>query len=342
MLDDLDRALIHALHIDGRAPFTQLATVLSVSPQTVSRRYERLRDQAALRVVGLPDPHLTGHEQWLLRLRADSETALNLAHALVRRQDTSWVYLTGGGTEIVAVLETPLGMAHGHSLLLHELPPSMGLTAVSAHHLLHTYRGWRTPWRMSANALTARQQRALSGQRLTEHDAVSSVSSVSSAECDGHVQLTPADHALLDALRRDGRTAVADLAVGTGWSPATVTRRLERLRACGAIFFDIEIDPALLGGNVKALLWMAVAPAHLDEAATALAHHDELAFVAHTTGPTNLVAQALCRDTKALYRYLTHGLGAVKAIRAMETAPVLRILKAVGTIASPGLPHRPA
>ncbi|MEU7661054.1 AsnC family protein [Streptomyces lincolnensis] len=30
MLDDLDRALIHALHIDGRAPFNRIATALDV------------------------------------------------------------------------------------------------------------------------------------------------------------------------------------------------------------------------------------------------------------------------------------------------------------------------
>ncbi|MEU0730492.1 Lrp/AsnC family transcriptional regulator [Streptomyces sp. NPDC006140] len=336
MLDELDRALIHALHIDGRASFTQLAAVLAVSPQTVSRRYERLREQAALRVVGLPDPQLTGHEQWLLRLTADPETAPDLAHALVRRPDTSWVYLTGGGTEIVAVLETPLGTAHGHSLLLHELPPSAGLTAVSAHQLLHTYLGWRTPWRMVASALTPRQQRMMGRAGVTGHGGAPP------PEGYGRVRLSPADHALLDALRRDGRAAVAELAAGTGWSPATVSRRLDHLRACGTVFFDVEIDPALLGGHIKALLWMAVAPAHLDDVATALAQHDELAFVAHTTGPTNLVAHALCRDTAALYRYLTHGLGAVKAIRSLETAPVLRTLKAVGTIPSRGRPERRA
>ncbi|MET9694108.1 AsnC family transcriptional regulator [Streptomyces sp. NPDC006514] len=333
MLDDLDRALIHALHIDGRASFTHIANVLTVSPQTISRRYERLREYAAFRVVGLPDPHLTGHEQWLLRLTAAPETALDLARALVRREDTSWVYLTGGGTEVVAVLETPLGTAHGHTLLLRELPPSVGLTAVSAHQLLHAYIGWRTPWRMSANALTLRQQRLLRGTRPT-----GCIDSPYPAE-HRPVRLSPADHALMDALRRDGRTSVGDLAATTGWSPATVSRRLDGLRECGAIFFDVELDPALLGGSTKVLLWMAVAPAYLDEVATTLARHDELAFVAHTTGPTNLVAHALCEDTAALYRYLTHGLGTVTAIRTLETAPVLRTLKAVGTIASETPPY---
>jgi DNA-binding Lrp family transcriptional regulator len=211
----------------------------------------------------------------------------------------------------------------------------VGLTAVSAHHLLHTYLGWRTPWRMSANALTPRQQRMLRGTRCAGYGGAPPT------DRDHQVHLSPADHALMEALRRDGRAAVAELAADTGWSPATVSRRLDHLRACGAIFFDIEIDPALLGGSVKVLLWMALAPAHLDEVATTLAGHDELAFVAHTTGSTNLVAHALCRDSAALYHYLTHGLGSVKAIRTLETAPVLRTLKAVGTIPTVGPPsHR--
>ncbi|MFE2582612.1 AsnC family protein, partial [Streptomyces sp. NPDC059378] len=53
MLDDIDRGLIHALHIDGRAPFSVIADVLGVSGQTISRRYRRLCADAALRVVGL-------------------------------------------------------------------------------------------------------------------------------------------------------------------------------------------------------------------------------------------------------------------------------------------------
>ncbi|WP_328786555.1 MULTISPECIES: Lrp/AsnC family transcriptional regulator [unclassified Streptomyces] len=119
---------------------------------------------------------------------------------------------------------------------------------------------------------------------------------------------------------RDGHTNVGDLASTTGWSPATVSLRLDGLREWGAIFFDVELDPAFLEGSAKVLLRMAVAPAHLEEAATTSTRHDEPAFVARTTGPTNLVAHVLCKDTAALYRYLTHGLASVTAIRTLETA----------------------
>jgi DNA-binding Lrp family transcriptional regulator len=84
---------------------------------------------------------------------------------------------------------------------------------------------------------------------------------------------------------------------------------------------------------------MAVAPAQLDRVATALAGHDELAFVAATTtGPTNLVAQAMCADPEALHRYLTERLGALDAIHALETAPVLATVKAAGRL-RPIRPH---
>jgi DNA-binding Lrp family transcriptional regulator len=102
--------------------------------------------------------------------------------------------------------------------------------------------------------------------------------------------------------------------------------------------FDVEVDPTLSGTDTQALLWMSVAPAHLDAVARRLAGHGELAHVAATTGPTNLVATALCRDPAELHHYLTHRLGAVSTIRSLETAPVLQTLKASGPIAATGLP----
>jgi len=123
MLDDRDRALTHALHIDGRAPFSRIAAVLDISPQTVARRrHRRLRTEASLRVVGLPEPHRAGRTQWLVRLTAAASSAQDLAHAPALRQDTSRVKLTSGGTEIVAVMHAPTDSAAGNSRLHRRRP----------------------------------------------------------------------------------------------------------------------------------------------------------------------------------------------------------------------------
>jgi AsnC-type helix-turn-helix domain len=141
VLDRLDREIVHALHLDGRAPFRRLADVLGVSPQTVARRYRALRSTAGLWVVGLPQADRVGLARWMVRLTAAPATAGELARALARRPDTSWVRLTSGGTEIVAIVTAPVTPAGSPSLLLHDIPRTSSVTAVSAHYVLHVYLG---------------------------------------------------------------------------------------------------------------------------------------------------------------------------------------------------------
>ncbi|UOZ07771.1 Lrp/AsnC family transcriptional regulator [Amycolatopsis sp. WQ 127309] len=310
-LDEVDYALVHALQLDGRAPFTKIGDVLGVSAQTVARRYRRLRAEAALRVVGLPDPHRAGHAEWMVRLTATPHTAQDLAHQLARRADTAWIKLMSGGTEICVNVQTPVG---AHALLLRDIPRTASITAVSAHQVLHRYFGGPTAWSGRTATLSPAQIEALTP--------------VPSA---AGRPLTPDDDALMAALQHDGRTGLAELATATGWSPATVARRLADLQAGGTMFFDLEISPAVLGATTQALLWMSVAPAYVERVGRALATHPELAVVLATTGPANLVAHALCPDAAALHRYLTERLGSLEEIRTLETAPVLRTLKAAAT-----------
>lgn len=53
--DDLEPKIIHALQVDGRAPFSKIASVLGVSDQTVARRYACLRSARQIRVTGRTD-----------------------------------------------------------------------------------------------------------------------------------------------------------------------------------------------------------------------------------------------------------------------------------------------
>lgn len=316
-LDGIDRGLIHALQVDGRVAFSRVAAVLGTSTQTVVRRYRRLWAEGGLRVVGLPDPDRGGGQRWIVRLTAATGAASNLARALARRTDTSWVKITSGGTQIVVVVHGPPGSGDPPALLLRDLPRTAGITAVSAHYLLHHYRGGPTTWPGVTAALTAGQRAALAPPETAPDRSAP--------------PLGASDESLLAALRADGRTSYTDLAAATGWSAGTVTRRVAELRAAGTLFFDVEFDDRLFGVTTQALLWMSVRPAHLDRVAAELAGHDELAFVIATTGPTNLLAQALCPGPAALHHYLTHRL-ALDPIAALETAPVLRTLKAVGPV----------
>jgi DNA-binding Lrp family transcriptional regulator len=319
-LDLLDRRLVHALQIDGRSPFSRIAEVLGVSDQTVARRYSRLRRQNTVRVLGLTDPLRIGLTPWLVRVRCSPDAAASIGEALARRADTRWVTLISGGTEI-SCLTQAAAPGHDDTLLLQRLPRTPRVVQVSAHALLHVFFGQDLSPVTRGGALTACEIGA-----LTAADAPARPIPEETAP----VPLAPADHLMLDALARDGRTSAAELATVTGWSQSTVRRRLSELRSCGALYYDLDFGSGILLSELRAGLWLEVEPARLAEVGTALAGHREVAFAAATTGTANVYASISCSDPQALYRYLTGPVAALPGLRRTETAPIHRLLKGPG------------
>lgn len=331
-LDGLDRALLHALHVDGRAPFRRIAEVLGVSDQTVARRYQRLRAAGVVRVVGRTDARRLGQVDWLTRIRCVPDAAAPLAEALARRPDTSWVSLLSGG-EIVCNARGRL-RPEREELLLGALPRSPRVLSVSAHYLLRTYVGGQVAWSGRTSALTEGQigrLRAAAGTGRVVPD-IPNVPDSPNAPDVPHVTDVPdgLDRALLAALALDGRAPLAALAAGAGSPETTVRRRLAALIDGGLLFLDVDVDPRPLGFEVEAFCWLTVAPGRLAAVGRAMAEHPEVGFVAATTGPSNLVAGLVCRDTGAFYDYLTQGLGELEGVVAVETAPLLRSVKRAG------------
>ncbi|WP_053698449.1 Lrp/AsnC ligand binding domain-containing protein [Streptomyces sp. NRRL F-5755] len=73
--------------------------------------------------------------------------------------------------------------------------------------------------------------------------------------------------------------------------------------------------------------WLRVALGHLGAVGTALAAHPKIPFAAVTTGPSNLIATGLFRDTDELYHYLDHRIGILPGVQSIETTPILREVK---------------
>jgi DNA-binding Lrp family transcriptional regulator len=318
-LDDLDRQLAHALQVDGRATFSRIADVLGASDRTLARRYRRLRESGALRVVGVPDAATLGHVDWLVRMRCTPDAAVPVATALARRADTSWVQLVSGGTEITCITRTRAQAAEG-DLLLQKLPRTPRVTAVAAHCILRAVAG-TSGWPGRTAALDPAQIAALTPEPAPKAGAVGA--------------LTTADNHLFAALAKDGRAGYPALAKATGWSETTVRRRIAHLEASNALYFDVEIEPALFGYTAEASLWLTVAPAALTTVTAALATHPQIGFAAATTGPSNVVASVICQDLDGLYDYLANGIGALDGVTRAETAPVVRRVKGPGTLLLP-------
>ncbi|MGY4771391.1 Lrp/AsnC family transcriptional regulator [Kribbella sp. CWNU-51] len=316
--DALDGQLVHALQVDGRASFSRIGAVLGASDRTVARRYHRLRETGAVRVVAVPSSRRLGRVDWLVRIQCAPDTAVAVAATMVRREDTSWVCLTSGGLEVTCITH-----AQGQRTpLLQKLPRGPRITSVTAQCMLRAVAG-TAGWPGRTAALTQQQV-----DELTPGPP--------SAEYDVPLELSEQDERLLAELAKDGRSAYPALAAAAGMPESTTRRRLAELLRAGALYFDVEADPLLFGYTTEAVLWMTVVPSELTSVADALAHHPEVAFAAAVTGPTNLFAFVLCPDADALYDYLATRIGALAGITHIETAPLTATLKRSGTV----LPRR--
>jgi DNA-binding Lrp family transcriptional regulator len=305
--DDLDWKILHALHLDGRVGFSTLADLLGVSGQTVARRFAGLK-ASGVRVLGRTDPLRTGETSWFVRVRCAPAGAGRIADALARRPDSSWVRATSGGTDIIAVIRAP-SRHDAQALLLEQLPRTPQVLDVTANCMLHQFFGGV---RSVVDALPT---------------AVADRVRFDVAPQDGTAELDRDDRAIVAVLARDGRTEVSAVAKRTGLAATTIRRRLADLRTSGALYFDVDFDYTQLGIASQTVLWLSVEPHGLRAAGEALARHSEVSFAAATTGATNLYASVLCRDSAELFRYLVTKVAELPAVRAVETAPVIRTYK---------------
>jgi len=327
LLDPIDRQIVHILTIEPRASFRTLADVAGISDQTAARRYRRLAESAGLRVLGVPDGSRLGWTDWFLRLQTTPGGADSIAEALARRPDTKWVHLASGGTEVICTLEAR-SPEQRDALFLRGLPGSRRVVQISAHSILHDFTPG--PWREAARALSPAQLEVLAPGGSTPPGTPPARGDSPSPRAP--LALLPEDEPLLNELARDGRASTAAIAAAIHWHESTVRRRIDELRRSGLLYFEVDIDNRVLGLNEHALLWLSVEPGRLEEAGSALARHPEIPFAAATTGPTNLVASAVFRDTRHLYAYLTGELAALPGVSSVQTAPIIRTLKRTGSV----------
>ncbi|MFJ1702046.1 Lrp/AsnC family transcriptional regulator [Kitasatospora sp. NPDC088346] len=314
VLDGLDRRLVCALQVDGRAEPGRIAEVLGVSARTVTRRLARLTGSGLVRVVLMPDARQAAIGAVLLRVRVLKGKVDTIAHALAARPEVPFVDVMLGGQEVGAVVLAGDG---ARDRLLHsQLPATGAVVETSAHAVLHLFAD-AGRWR--AGGLTPAQEAALAPPPP----------STPAPQPDG------LDLRLLAALAVDARQSHAALAAAAGAPESTVRRRLHRLAAGGLLRTHATVDPRLLGMAVDANLWLGVPPGRLAAVGEALAGHPQVHGVLATSGPANLMAAVFCPDHGGLYRFTTETLGPLGVDR-VETAIVARAVKRAGVV----LPRR--
>lgn len=114
------------------------------------------------------------------------------------------------------------------------------------------------------------------------------------------------DHDILALLVEDGRRTYDDIAGRVALSAPSVKRRVDRLRAGGALRgFTAVIDHAALGHSTEALLELFFAPGTLlDQVGATLSRHPEVTEAWSVTGEADAIARVRTAGNADLERLI--------------------------------------
>lgn len=117
------------------------------------------------------------------------------------------------------------------------------------------------------------------------------------------IVLDAVDRGVVEALQRDGRMSVADLARAVNLSPSATADRLRRLTDLGVITgYTAVVDPEALGYAVQAFVRLAYPSGNYKPFHDLLAVLPEVVEAHHVTGDDCFILKVLARSMRDLER----------------------------------------
>jgi Lrp/AsnC family leucine-responsive transcriptional regulator len=118
--------------------------------------------------------------------------------------------------------------------------------------------------------------------------------------------MDPTDRRIISLLMEDGRRTYDDIARHVKLTAPSVKRRVDRLRASGALRgYTAVVDHAALGWNTEALVELFCRPGTtLAEVATALRDYPEVVEAWSVTGEADALARVRTEDNADLERLI--------------------------------------
>ena len=102
VLDDLDKAIIKCLQLEGRRPYAQIGRDLKVPEATVRQRAERLISRGVVQIVGVTDPLAMGFQQpALIGFKVDAARLEEIAGQIAALDEVTYLVVTAGRYDLV-------------------------------------------------------------------------------------------------------------------------------------------------------------------------------------------------------------------------------------------------
>jgi len=317
LLDEVDRAIVHALQIHPRAPWTLVGDVLNVNPVTAARRWQRMAEAGLAWVTAYP--RLSGPGvvvSAIVEIDTEPGAGERVAETLAADPAVVNVKLVAGGRDLVATL---------HSASLGDLTRRSNALAIPGVRATRTHVATAVPtdgsrWRL----------RSLDAQACARLEAA--------ARPPARNPRPPVwdalDDRLLQRLGEDARTSTSDLAEAVGAGLTTVRARMHALLASG-VSLRCDLARPLSGWPLSAVYFASVPAEHLHETSEVLSRALEVRSCAVTAGPHNLVIDVWLRALDDVHAFEAHLSRRLPRLSIQDRSVVLRTVKHMGRLLDP-------
>lgn len=307
-LDEVDRQIVVALQMDGRASWTDIAEVCGASVNTVARRAQMLFQEGVVRVAVVPGLNHAGPSNlFILRIRCEPGSQEGVAAELATWDDIRLVSLVTGTCDIIAELNVLKEDSLSQRLVgdVHSIP---GVRDCETDLLLHTYKVAHD-W---------------SRQLLTGEAYV--YGGIDPHECDPS-HFNENDRAILAELRKDGRASFSGVAASVGVNESTVRRRFEALRERGCLSVVTLVPAIALGFESEIILHVTVSPSRLDQVARNLATYRGVRYVGSTLRGSSLMCEVILPTSREVFDFVIGTLGTLDGVQGWTASMELVTFK---------------
>ncbi len=151
------------------------------------------------------------------------------------------------------------------------------------------------------------------------------------------VGLDALDQQIIAELMRDARASYADIGDRVGLSAPAVKRRVDRLRASGAIKgFVALVEPSALGWTTEAYVELYCTKTSPAEILAGAAKHPEVVSACTVTGEADALLHVLASDVRHLERVVERIAAEPYVVRTKSVIVLSRLLNRTAT--TPGVP----
>jgi DNA-binding Lrp family transcriptional regulator len=312
-VDELDVALLDALHLNPLASFEELGSVLEVAPVTAARRWRRLVSTGRAWVSSAPGPQLPLRAA-LFEAECQPGAAATVADEFASIPQVFSVNITTGPDNLYAFVvaaDQPLLAA----LVVDRLPAIAGLNRVQSALMTQLFSGTR--WRLGGlspdqvRAVTPEPAKAIPAHEFDEFD-----------------------RELFLALQHDGRLSFRDLAAAVGRPEPTVRRRMGLLTHAGMLAFRTDFARVQAGWPTAVALKLSVTGPAVAAVGRTLVRYPETRFCVELTGggAANIFVTMQLHNVSDLDPVI-HRLSAEHpGVAVLDTRVVLRSLKSWGRL----------